>query len=246
MEGEGSHQAASGGSGWLSRIWGGGEAAAEPSPTAATPHASSRTPTLLQAPPLRDLGATGLPLSLPPTPMELGSPGGRVADHEALERRGLRDSRRSGGAPATPLAPSTPPPPTAEAEGAADTAANGGFLSRLWGSSPAPASGTPAAVSAASAAGGRMAAAAGGGARAARGGALPDDVAAWSGDQVCAWLGATGYPQYVANFRENDIDGLALLSMGKDDLTEMGVKSVGHRLAILRARDSHGGAVGAA
>ena len=40
----------------------------------------------------------------------------------------------------------------------------------------------------------------------------------------------------MASFDDNHIDGRALAQLTKEDLTELGVKSIGHRLAILRAR----------
>ena len=67
---------------------------------------------------------------------------------------------------------------------------------------------------------------------------------------MCSWLRAEGFDQYVASFDDNHIDGRALAQLTKEDLTELGVKSIGHRLAILRARAAReqraGGGAGAA
>ena len=60
----------------------------------------------------------------------------------------------------------------------------------------------------------------------------------WSEEQVCEWLLASdpGFGVYVPSFRENHIDGRALGLLTREDLADLGVRSVGHRLAILRAR----------
>ena len=60
----------------------------------------------------------------------------------------------------------------------------------------------------------------------------------WSEEQVCEWLVASdpGFDVYVPSFRENHIDGRALGLLTREDLADLGVRSVGHRLAILRAR----------
>jgi len=60
----------------------------------------------------------------------------------------------------------------------------------------------------------------------------------WSEEQVCEWLRASdpAFESYVESFRDNHIDGRALALLSREDLADIGVKSVGHRLAILRAR----------
>ena len=60
----------------------------------------------------------------------------------------------------------------------------------------------------------------------------------WSEAQVCEWLRASdpAFEAYVGSFRDNHIDGRALALLSREDLADIGVKSVGHRLAILRAR----------
>ena len=52
---------------------------------------------------------------------------------------------------------------------------------------------------------------------------------------IADWLQELGLQQYVAAFRDNDIDGHVLLSLTADDLSEIGVSSVGHRRRILQA-----------
>ena len=60
----------------------------------------------------------------------------------------------------------------------------------------------------------------------------------WDETQVCEWLAASdpAFEAYVPAFRENNIDGRALGQLSREDLADLGVRSVGHRLAILRAR----------
>lgn len=65
---------------------------------------------------------------------------------------------------------------------------------------------------------------------------VPAELDAWDVLTVCDWLLSIGLGEYADNFRENHINGRALALLGRDDLAEMGVRSVGHRLAILRAR----------
>ena len=38
--------------------------------------------------------------------------------------------------------------------------------------------------------------------------------------------------QYKESFLENDIQGIHLSELGKEDLSELGVKKLGHRLTI--------------
>ena len=52
---------------------------------------------------------------------------------------------------------------------------------------------------------------------------------------VAKWLGEIGAGQYVADFRDNDIDASLLSSLTAEDLREIGVASVGHRRLILSA-----------
>ena len=65
-------------------------------------------------------------------------------------------------------------------------------------------------------------------------GGLP--LGSWGVAQVCGWLRSEGFAQYAAAFDANHIDGVSLVQLTKEDLAELGVISIGHRLAILRAR----------
>ena len=49
------------------------------------------------------------------------------------------------------------------------------------------------------------------------------------------WLRALALEQYAASFRDNDIDGDVLKDLTADDLTALGVSSVGHRRKLLAA-----------
>ena len=52
---------------------------------------------------------------------------------------------------------------------------------------------------------------------------------------VGAWLRGLGLGQYEQAFRDNDIDAEVLLDLTADDLSELGVASIGHRRKLLAA-----------
>jgi class 3 adenylate cyclase len=52
---------------------------------------------------------------------------------------------------------------------------------------------------------------------------------------VAQWLRGLGLEQYVAGFRDNDIDGEILRRLTAEDLRELGVLSIGHRRRLLDA-----------
>nr|CAB3266051.1 SH3 and multiple ankyrin repeat domains protein 3-like [Phallusia mammillata] len=60
-------------------------------------------------------------------------------------------------------------------------------------------------------------------------------VTSWTVDEVSAWLQDLGLGQYVDAFAENEIDGSHLPELGKDELQELGIKRMGHRLSIERS-----------
>ena len=47
--------------------------------------------------------------------------------------------------------------------------------------------------------------------------------------------GGLGMPQYRAAFEQNHIDGECLKTLDKEDLVDLGINSVGHRIKILAA-----------
>ena len=52
---------------------------------------------------------------------------------------------------------------------------------------------------------------------------------------VAEWLRGLGLEQYALAFRDNDVDGEVLPELTADDLTSIGVTSVGHRRKLLAA-----------
>ena len=61
------------------------------------------------------------------------------------------------------------------------------------------------------------------------------DPTEWEAWQVRDWLGHLGFGEYGAVWEENDIQGVHLLGLGKDDLRELGVTALGHRMTITKA-----------
>jgi hypothetical protein len=62
-------------------------------------------------------------------------------------------------------------------------------------------------------------------------------ITQWSEEQVADYIGALSPPlkQYGQAFKEEAVSGQALVSLGHDELKELGVNSIGHRLTILKA-----------
>ncbi len=52
---------------------------------------------------------------------------------------------------------------------------------------------------------------------------------------VASWLRDLGLERYEATFRENDLGAELLPNLTADDLKELGVTSLGHRLRLLEA-----------
>jgi SAM (Sterile alpha motif) domain-containing protein len=52
---------------------------------------------------------------------------------------------------------------------------------------------------------------------------------------IVVWLRSLGLGKYEAPFRENDIDEMVLPSLTAENLRELGVTSLGHRVKILEA-----------
>ncbi|KAK2748168.1 Adaptor for signal transduction [Myotisia sp. PD_48] len=73
-------------------------------------------------------------------------------------------------------------------------------------------------------------------------GMAPDDrhspktrISDWTTDDCAKFAGALGLLQYRESFLENEIVGEALIALKHDELKEMGISSVGHRLTILKS-----------
>lgn len=54
----------------------------------------------------------------------------------------------------------------------------------------------------------------------------------WNAEEVGQWLEYLNMGQYKESFVENDIQGSHLVELSKEDLSELGVKKLGHRLTI--------------
>jgi hypothetical protein len=54
----------------------------------------------------------------------------------------------------------------------------------------------------------------------------------WNCAHVRDWLTSIGMAEHGDLFRENDIRGSNLLELTKEDLRELGVKKLGHRMTI--------------
>ncbi|PQE15595.1 kinase regulator ste50 protein [Rutstroemia sp. NJR-2017a BBW] len=64
---------------------------------------------------------------------------------------------------------------------------------------------------------------------------LPEaNITEWTADDCADFVGSLGLRQYGDQFLENEIVGEALVALQHDDLKQMGVTSVGHRLTILK------------
>eukprot|EP00158_Paraphelidium_tribonemae_P008728 Partr_v1_DN28663_c0_g1_i2_m49698 putative Protein kinase regulator len=64
---------------------------------------------------------------------------------------------------------------------------------------------------------------------------MDGSVESWDVNSVVAWLTAIGLPQYEKRFRDAEVDGEILLSADDEMLKEIKIKSVGHRLIILKS-----------
>eukprot|EP00051_Salpingoeca_urceolata_P011584 m.143926 g.143926 ORF g.143926 m.143926 type:complete len:1354 (-) comp17177_c1_seq1:132-4193(-) len=56
----------------------------------------------------------------------------------------------------------------------------------------------------------------------------------WLPVQVADWVDQLGFPQYRPNFEDNDIHGRHLLELSKDDLKELEIQRLGHRMTIFK------------
>lgn len=68
---------------------------------------------------------------------------------------------------------------------------------------------------------------------------------AWNTDQVGQWISSLGFPQYSKAFIENNITGDVLVHLDHDDISDIGVAKIGHRVLILKSiyqlKDKEGG-----
>ncbi|KAG9233781.1 BcSTE50, mitogen-activated protein kinase [Amylocarpus encephaloides] len=65
---------------------------------------------------------------------------------------------------------------------------------------------------------------------------LPEAIVTeWTAEECADFVASLGLRQYADQFLENEIVGEALVALLHDDLKQMGVASVGHRLTILKS-----------
>jgi len=55
----------------------------------------------------------------------------------------------------------------------------------------------------------------------------------WSTADVSLWLESLGMGEYAPRFREDEIDGSVLRTLGQDDLVSLGVTKIGHKKKLL-------------
>ncbi|KAL4807524.1 hypothetical protein BDV18DRAFT_135481 [Aspergillus unguis] len=60
-------------------------------------------------------------------------------------------------------------------------------------------------------------------------------ITEWTAEECASYLASLGLRQYCQAFIENGIVGEALIALRHDELKEMGIASVGHRLTILKS-----------
>ncbi|KAN0067375.1 hypothetical protein V8E54_014465 [Elaphomyces granulatus] len=60
-------------------------------------------------------------------------------------------------------------------------------------------------------------------------------ITEWTAEECADFVSGLGLRQYRTSFLENEIVGEALVSLKHDELKEMGITSVGHRLTILKS-----------
>ena len=64
------------------------------------------------------------------------------------------------------------------------------------------------------------------------GGFVNKPLSEWDISDVGGWLQSLGLGIYVNAFADNEIEGLHLPELGKDELTELGINRIGHRLTF--------------
>ncbi|KAG5365936.1 Protein STE50 [Yarrowia sp. B02] len=68
----------------------------------------------------------------------------------------------------------------------------------------------------------------------------------WNTEQVGQWISQLGFPQYSKGFIDNNITGDVLVHLDHDDISDIGVAKIGHRVLILKSiyqlKEKEGGA----
>ena len=60
-------------------------------------------------------------------------------------------------------------------------------------------------------------------------------VSAWTSQDVGQWLASLQLAEHQGSFEENEITGEHLRALTKEDLQELGVSRMGHRMTITKA-----------
>ena len=61
----------------------------------------------------------------------------------------------------------------------------------------------------------------------------------WTPQDVGLWLISLNMSEHRSSFEENEISGEHLSGLSKEDLQELGVGRLGHRLTIMKAIQQH-------
>ncbi|KAG9297965.1 hypothetical protein G9A89_018793 [Geosiphon pyriformis] len=64
---------------------------------------------------------------------------------------------------------------------------------------------------------------------------IQESVNDWDVNKVHTWLATIGYPSYESQIKENGISGAILVRLDHEALKDIGVRSVGQRVSILKA-----------
>ncbi|RGB44081.1 hypothetical protein C1646_749064 [Rhizophagus diaphanus] len=62
-----------------------------------------------------------------------------------------------------------------------------------------------------------------------------ESVTSWDVNKVHAWLSSLGYSSYESQLKEQGISGEILVHLDHEALKDLGIRSVGHRVSILKA-----------
>jgi hypothetical protein len=66
-------------------------------------------------------------------------------------------------------------------------------------------------------------------------GSMSKPLVEWTVNDVCDWLRSMSMDEYVQTFHDNQIQGVHLTEMTKEDFKELGVLPMGHRLTMVNS-----------
>ena len=55
----------------------------------------------------------------------------------------------------------------------------------------------------------------------------------WDINLVCDWLRTIGFSEYELLFKKNEIDGSILFNLSQEDLSDIGIESLGHKIKLI-------------